>query len=173
MAPADPIAEAVAACRRGNSDAFRVIVEANQRRALLFAARMVGSGAEAEEAVQAAFVRAFEKLDRFDASYPFFPWLRAIIRNECLRRLRRQGRELPLGSAGEEQARAASGESTLLLQQIAARLPPEQWQLLQLKHVEGLRYREIAERLAIPIGTVMSRLHAARARVRTLLEEET
>ncbi|MEP0841964.1 MAG: RNA polymerase sigma factor [Phycisphaerae bacterium] len=127
----------------------------------------------AEDAVQQAALRGFERFADFDAARPFKGWWFAILRNCCLDALRRSrvraaipldGHEpaAPVGPAPEWEALADGME----------RLSPEHREILRLRYFGELSYRELAEALAIPPGTVMSRLHLARHSLAEQLRKE-
>ncbi len=136
---------------------------------------------------QEAFVRAFRARHTIDPDRPFYAWLYQIIRRLCFnhtrdRRTRRRGIE----AAGawlvdQATARTASMNPERALESAEARqrvaealesLSDRDREVLVLKEFEGLRYREIAEVIGVPIGTVMSRLYSARRRLAAALEEE-
>lgn len=140
--------------------------------------------AEAEELTQRAFVRAFKIFDRFEPGTHFKAWVLRILRYAYLDWRRRRGRRTALsledlGPTAEPAAADASPAPVVDLSSHAidydqfgdeiARslrgLPESQRLVLLLADVEGLRYREIADSLGIPIGTVRSSLHRARERL--------
>jgi RNA polymerase sigma-70 factor (ECF subfamily) len=136
--------------------------------------------AEAEDLVQDTLVRAFRAIDRFDGRHPR-AWLLTILRNAHINRNRRRRPELLRDPdlALERLESTASGdraESSVddaidseILRAVAALDEPFR-RVLELVDVDGLTYAEAAEVLGIPIGTVMSRLHRARARIRDRLD---
>jgi RNA polymerase sigma-70 factor (ECF subfamily) len=133
---------------------------------------------DADDVVQEAFVRAFTFFDGFRGD-DGRAWLLAVVRNTCYTWLEKQrSREptlslnenihVPSQSPGPEQLlqRQADGEE---LRAAVAELPLEFREVVVLRELEGLSYKEIAAVLAIPIGTVMSRLTRARARLQQRL----
>ena len=173
--------------RAGDTRAFGILVERYMRRAYYAALGLVGSSEDALDLSQEAFVRAFRARHTIDPDRPFYAWLYQIIRRLCFnhtrdRRTRRRGIE----AAGDwlvEQAtsRTAGMRPDRALEQAEARrrvaaalesLSDRDREVLVLKEFEGLRYREIAEILGVPIGTVMSRLYSARRRLAAALEED-
>jgi len=146
---------------------------------------MVGSPQDAEDLSQEAFVRAFRARERLDPERPFYPWLYQILRRLCYnftrditsrrRKLERAGSWL----VAEASVRASVNDPERVRATEALRerlegaigdLPMAQREVFVLKEFEGLKYREIAELLDVPIGTVMSRLYAARQRLAARLE---
>jgi len=141
-------------------------------------ARWLGrSSSDAEDVVQEAFLRAFRAFDTLrgtDAK----AWLLAIVRNCHATALKQQLRGAalplptedgePLGDAGiaatpDPESAALAADERRTLDRLIAALPEEHRQVLLLREVEDLSYREIAAVTAMPIGTVMSRLARARA----------
>lgn len=134
---------------------------------------------DAEDAVQDAFLRAYRAFEGFRGG-DGRPWLLAIVRNVCYSRLRRVQREgeresfddavhgspdAP-GCANAEAWREARAEE---LERAMARLPEEFSEVIVLRELEGLSYREIGEVSGLPIGTVMSRLARARLKLQAEL----
>jgi RNA polymerase sigma-70 factor (ECF subfamily) len=172
--------------RDGDTPAFGTLVERYMRRAYYAALGLVGSHEDALDLSQEAFVRAFRARHRLDPERPFYAWLYQILRRLCFnyvrdRRTRRRGIEAaspwlvdqatarnldnPQKTLEREEARRA-------VKQALESLPDRDREILVLKEFEGLRYREIAELIDIPMGTVMSRLYSARRRLAGALEGE-
>jgi RNA polymerase sigma-70 factor, ECF subfamily len=163
---------AIRRCRGGERDAFRHLVGRYQAQAISHASAILGNKEDALDAVQEAFLDAFQSLDRFDMSRRFYPWFYVVLRNRCFKLL-----------AARKSREAASLEDTVILAPQADRSPEEilnleralmglsaeDREVVTLKHLDGLSYEEIAARLEIPLGTVMSRLYNARRRLRDRL----
>jgi RNA polymerase sigma-70 factor (ECF subfamily) len=164
-------ATAIERCLGGEPDAYRHLVTRYQAQALAHARVLLGNRADAEDAVQEALMAAYRALERFDRSRRFYPWLYVILRNRCLKRRARERREAEARSRLPELRRADGQEVPDSLPAALARLRPNDREILVLRHFEGLTYAELAERLSIPRGTVMSRLHHARRRLADALEE--
>jgi RNA polymerase sigma-70 factor (ECF subfamily) len=162
--------DAIRECRLGNADAFRHLVHRYQRRALAHARALTGSDADAADAAQDAFLDAFRHLDRFDRAREFYPWFYVLLRNRCFKH---RARFRERGGASEvidrEVPRVTPAEELHDLRAALDRLAPEDRELIVLKHMDGWTYNELAERLAIPRGTVMSRLFHARQRLLALI----
>jgi RNA polymerase sigma-70 factor (ECF subfamily) len=164
--------DAIRQCRRGDVDAFRHVVHRYQRRALAHARTLLGSDADAADMVQAAFLDAFTQLERFDEAREFYPWFYVILRNRCFKQWARSGNRVADLAAEEIAPREATPPEHLYdLREALRRLDPGDREILVLKHLDGWTYDELAERLAIPRGTVMSRLFHARRRLKQLLSE--
>ena len=137
--------------------------------------------AEAEDLVQDPLVRAYRGINGFDGRYPR-AWLLTILRNTHINRNRRRRPELlrdPDG-ADDHQANLASPERTddfvdkqfdAVIIDALDTLSESFRSVVELVDIDGLSYAEAAEVLDIPVGTVMSRLHRARARIRAQLDQ--
>lgn len=188
-------AQAVERARRGDAEAYRVLVERYQGRAYRLALRVLRDDEQARDAVQEAFLKAYVNLDRFEGRSSFYTWLYRLVMNLCLdlKRRDRSARFVEVPEAADLERIAGSeasdeGEAWRAHQEGPAQalerrelraamaraieqLPASARETLVLREVEGLSYAEIAEALEIPKGTVMSRLHYARRRVQELLRE--
>ena len=170
----------------GDKAAFGQLVERYMRRAYFAALSLVGSREDALDLSQEAFARAYRSRDAIDPERPFYAWLYQILRRLCFNFLRdRNTRDRALEAAGSWLAndaadRAAPDPAQALEREQRRRLvaaaietlPAREREVLALREFEGLRYKEIAALVGIPIGTVMSRLYAARQRLARALEEE-
>ena len=150
---------------------------------------------QAKDAVQDAFLKVYRSLDRFEGRAGFYTWLYRIVMNQCLDRKRRDksDREVewndefaagvlnasesaasPAGRDADREAPDVAIERSEIRQAVARAidaLPEDARRTIQLREIDGLSYKEIAEAMGIPKGTVMSRLHYARQRLRELLQE--
>jgi RNA polymerase sigma-70 factor (ECF subfamily) len=155
-------------CLEGEPDAFRVLVERYQGRALGHAIAIIRNRDDAQDAVQDAFLNAHRALHTFDQDRAFYVWFYAILRNCCYKLLSRRRSD-----AVDHAARLDLLESPTLpvddrldIERALAALPPADREVLMLRHFDGLSYAELAASLGIPVGTVMSRLFNARKRLR-------
>ncbi len=173
--------------RAGDRSAFGELVSRHMRRAYFAALGLVGSHDDALDLSQEAFGRAFRARRSLDPERPFYPWLYQILRRLCFNFLRdRKTRDTRLAEAApwlveEAGARAVAGDPAWQAEQQELRdrieaaiagLAAREREVLVLREFEGLRYREIAELLDIPIGTVMSRLYTARRSLAAALRED-
>ncbi len=149
------------------------------------ALRLTRNRAEAEDVVQEACLRAFRSFDRFNPGTNCRAWLFTILRNVFLNRVRREGREVFEGDTGILESSAKSATSpepegnpeeeffqTVLhgdVDRALQALPLVFREAVILADLEGLSYREIAEVLRCPVGTVMSRLSRGRQLLRESL----
>jgi RNA polymerase sigma-70 factor (ECF subfamily) len=178
---------AVERCQRGDVQAFGVLVKHHMKQAYFSALGLVGNHADAMDLSQEAFVRAYRAMERFDPRRRFFTWYYRILRNLCLNHLRDTAKLRAVHAGGadsdEELARvichqsadpavlAERNELTECLWKAMARLKPEDREILVLREMEDCSYAELAERLEIPAGTVMSRLFHARRHLKERLQE--
>jgi RNA polymerase sigma-70 factor, ECF subfamily len=172
-------------CLTGDTSAFEPLVERYRQRVWRLAFQLLHDREEAWDCAQEAFVRAFHSLPSFRGQSAFYTWLFRITVNVATDRQRARGaqarafgaervpeeewkRTMPDVGARPDQAAVQSEQRERIRQALHA-LPPKARTIIMLSDVEGLSYREIAEVLGCPIGTVMSRLHNARKRLRSLL----
>jgi RNA polymerase sigma-70 factor, ECF subfamily len=166
--------------RRGDREAFTVLVRRYQRMALSLAWRMTGNAAAADDVSQESFVRAFRSLAAFRGDASFKNWLMRIVVHTASNYRRSRKREHPDGAGSLEGRPATDGdpEESLLRGELVARvqdelalLPPHHRAVVVLREYEDCSYQEIAEVLGIPLGTVMSRLAKARELLRGRLAQ--
>jgi RNA polymerase sigma-70 factor (ECF subfamily) len=160
--------------RRGDSAAFEALVLAYQSLAFRAAFVIAGDAADAEEAAQDAFVKAYRALGRFRAGEPFRPWLLAIVANEARNRRRTRGRRAALalraeaepGAPGEDPEEAAlATERRKRVLTAVERLRDDDRDVLACRYFLELSEEETAAALGIARGTVKSRTHRALARL--------
>jgi RNA polymerase sigma-70 factor (ECF subfamily) len=172
-------------CRAGDVGAFEPLVERYRQRVYRLAYNVLRDGEEAWDVAQEAFVRAWQNLGSFRGQSQFYTWLFRITVNVASDRVRAraaQGRafgterveEEEWGRTLEDQGEspedtASRAELRERIRQGLARLSEQHRTIIMLSDLEGLSYREIADVLDIPMGTVMSRLHNARKRLREAL----
>ncbi|MBI1736208.1 MAG: sigma-70 family RNA polymerase sigma factor [Candidatus Rokubacteria bacterium] len=171
--------------QRGELEAFEALVEKYRQRVWRLAFNVLRDREEAWDVAQEAFVRAWQALGNFRGQSAFYTWLFRITMNVASDRLRQRGargRAFGTERVGEEEMertmadtdvspdeRAARTERRERIQQALAALPEHHRTIIMLSDLEGLSYREIADVLEIPMGTVMSRLHNARKKLRDVL----
>lgn len=177
----------IAACRQGDLDAFGQLVRRHQDRLYNTVFRLVGNAEDAQDVVQEAFLSAYQSLDGFKGHSEFFTWLYRIAYNTAISFKRKQRVTLSLsaGTPGaaalepldeSEHGRPGHGlerqEEERRVQAALSKLSPEHRLVLILKDMEGQKYEAMAEILQVPIGTVRSRLHRARAELRAILQQQ-
>jgi RNA polymerase sigma-70 factor, ECF subfamily len=177
--------EAVRQVQAGDREAFEPLVEKYKRKVFRLAYQVLRDQEEALDVAQEAFVKAFRALPAFKGDSAFYTWLFRITMNVALDRKRqRTTRVKSLGAEDvppEEWERtavstdpdpedvAAGAERRERIRKGLDSLSEHHRTIIILSDIEGLQYREIAEVLGIPMGTVMSRLHHARKRLRDAL----
>jgi len=147
------------------------------------ARRLTRTVAEAEDLAQDALVRAYRAFDSFDGRYPR-AWLLTIVRNTHINSLRKRrpdlleeetAQRLPAtgadGRVDGTSERALHDDFDPLVRSALASLSADHRAVIALIDLDGLSYQEAADLLGVPVGTVMSRLHRARRKVRGHLED--
>ncbi len=190
-APISGEASLARSASRGDRGAFARLVDEHKRSVYGLCLRLLGDAEEARDGAQETFARAYAALDSYDGGQPFAPWVLRIARNHCLDILRRrlpQRQRVELDAAPEEDApdhrelpdpasapadeALERAQTRLRLEGAIATLPPNYREAVQLFHVDQMSYKEIAATMQVPIGTVMTWLHRARARLRETLAEK-
>ncbi len=173
----------IEACRRGQSEAFGQLVRRYQDRLYPTMLRLTGRPEDALDLLQDAFLRAYEKLGSFHGESSFYTWIYRIAVNLALSDRRRRKSKWRLFDSSEGQSNEPEdlihendpslplerAERDQRIQAALDTLAPEHRAVVVMKEFDGLRYEEIAEVLDVPVGTVRSRLHRARADLRQRL----
>ncbi|MFQ5966657.1 MAG: RNA polymerase sigma factor [Acidimicrobiia bacterium] len=175
-------AELATRAKEGDRAAFAELVELHSEIAFRVSYLITGSAAEAEDATQEAFVKAFSSLDRFRAGSAFRPWLLRIVANEAKNRRRSSGRRLVYETKAGRQV--ASGDAVpspeVVLEEAETRrallqavndLPDRERMIVGLRYFLELTTDETARVVGIPRGTVKSRLSRALGRLRVAMDE--
>ncbi|MBL9043991.1 MAG: sigma-70 family RNA polymerase sigma factor [Myxococcales bacterium] len=179
-------------CRQGDQRAFRTLVERYQRKVFSLAFGLLKDPDEARDISQEAFLKAHRHIGSFQGTASFYTWLYRITVNLCIDRKRKVGRgsEVELderlshrqvGSPADvlsaqklsfnPQRVAQSSELRHRILEALAQLSEQHRAVLVLREVEGLSYKEIADSMDCPEGTVMSRLFHARRQMQQLLSD--
>ncbi len=162
-------AQLVRSCLRGQSSDFAELFELTEPVVRRLVGRLSGDRDAIDDLVQETYLRAWRGLDQFRGSSRFSTWLFRIAVNVTQTWRKRRKPTLTLLDADDRASSPSAdvGENVLLEAYTRAidRLPPELRATFVLHETEGLSYRDVAETLQCPIGTVMSRLHRARARI--------
>ncbi len=175
----------IAACRSGRTEAFGVLVQRYQDRLFPTMLRLTGSAEDALDLLQDAFLRAFEKLDKFQGESSFYTWIYRIAVNLALSDRRRRKGAIRVIGATRVDALDPPGDPTRsdptlpleraerdhLIQAALNALADDHRAVVVMKEFDGLRYEEIATVLGVPVGTVRSRLHRARLELRERLKD--
>lgn len=186
---ADSEESLVARARQGDEAAIRLLIRANNQRLFRVARGVLGNDGEAEDVVQASYMRAFTRLDGFRGESRFSTWLTRIALNEALGRVRRRRATTGLEALdGEAEAglsafplslvplsadsEASRTEMRHLLEHAIDELPEAFRLAVILRDVEGLSTAEAAGQLGIRPETLKTRLHRARQLLRQTIEEK-
>jgi RNA polymerase sigma-70 factor (ECF subfamily) len=175
--------ELVERARAGDPGAYAALVRGHEEIAFRTAYLITGNAADAEDAAQEGFVKAYRALPRFRAGEPLRPWLLTIVANEARNRRRAAGRRaaLALRAAGEErptgeaapspEAALLAGERRAALLGALARLREEDRVVIGCRYLLELSEAETAAALGVRPGTVKSRLSRSLERLRAELGE--
>jgi RNA polymerase sigma-70 factor (ECF subfamily) len=182
----------IEATQKGDTAAFRRLVERHQRRAFAIALGMVRDENDARDLVQEAFLRVYRGLDRFQGGSSFFTWFYRIVTNLSIDFMRKPGRREIEHDDGRAQLDAADEADFPFVsridgaepldavhrQELAARLraalealPPYHRGVVLMREVEGMSYEEMAQAMNVSKGTIMSRLFHARQKLQRALAD--
>ncbi len=160
-------ADLVRRCKTGEEAAYRQILDRYRARLIRIATNLLHDRMEAEDVAQEAFLRAFRELGRLRDDCAFGGFIYRICVRLCVDRLRlKRAETIPFDIAVD--ISRGSIETRMVVGQLLERLPPDLKAALVLRELEGLSYEEVAEAMGVPIGTVRSRLHAAREKFRKM-----
>ncbi len=192
MAKLPPLAECsdeqlLASYRKGKREAFGVLVRRYEGELYGYLRRYLGDGDLAEDVFQNTFLQVFTKIDQYEAGRPVRPWLYTIATHQAIDALRRQGRHQAVSLDQEREELAGADvpqllgllesreagpveqlhteERRMLVRASVDRLPEFLRLVVVLAYYQGLKYKDVADILEIPVGTVKSRLHAALCRL--------
>lgn len=179
----------------GSEAAFALLVRRYSRDLFQFVARFVRSTAAAEDVVQETFIQVHQSAEGFDAARRFRPWLFTIAANKARDHLRGRARKKEVSLAPGSSATGDDGQMTYLdmlpdasdapsaeleadeerriVRGIVDRMPDHLREVLELGYYQRFPYKEIADMLGIPLGTVKSRLHAAVSHFANAYRRET
>jgi RNA polymerase sigma-70 factor (ECF subfamily) len=169
--------------RRGETEAFGALVRRYERELYGYLRRYLGDSNLADDVFQNTFLQLYTKVGQYESGRPLRPWLYTIATHQAIDALRRNNRHQAL-SLDQHREESADGETHGLMELLESRtpgpmdlaqgeelrervrasvdrLPDFLRQVVILAYYQGLKYREIADILGIPVGTVKSRLHAA------------
>ncbi|MEK6644494.1 MAG: RNA polymerase sigma factor [Planctomycetota bacterium] len=166
----------------GDHEAFEALVQRYSRDLFVFVSRFLRNPAAAEDVVQDTFVQVYQSAGGFDLSRRFRPWLYTIAANKARDQLRERVRKREVSISGvaggdyseevsyldflsDDETRPGDAieaeEERDIVRTVVSGMPDHHREILVLGYYQRLPYKEIAEILAIPLGTVKSRLHAA------------
>jgi RNA polymerase sigma factor (sigma-70 family) len=171
--------EIILQAKNGNQNAFRHLVTAYKGTVFRHAFALLNDRMEAEDVTQEAFVKAYYSLPKLENEYAFVSWLTKIVTNLCYDKNKKitkknamESEELienvviPKGPSPIDQTVAK-----ISIKEALQKIPIDQRNALILKEIQGYSYLEISELLKIPLGTVKSRINAARENLRKELQK--
>ncbi len=170
--------EAISRLRRGDIGGLEILVRRYQTEATQIAQVITRDRALAEDVVQNAFVRVYERIEQFDPDRPFAPWFFRIVSNDAIKAVHRSHLHVSSDSRSTaliEDPALNPEEIVIILQQVDSisealqRLSPAQRSVIVSRYYLGLNDREIAQRFRGAPGTIRVHLHAARKRLRQIL----
>ncbi len=165
----------IRSARSGDGRAYGVLIDRHLPAVYGVVRRMLCNTADAEDVTQDAFLRAFERLDRYDMKHAFRNWLLKIATNLAVNEMRSRGRKRRLHERFAEVQRARQVATPTPVpdrqewQGWLEQLDPPQRAAVVLFHFEQMSYADVAEVLAIPVNTVRTHLHRGRHRLRELM----
>jgi RNA polymerase sigma-70 factor (ECF subfamily) len=161
-------------CRQGDDLAWEQLVRRCQGRAYGMAYHYMGSAEEARDVTQEVFVRVYRQLSSYQGD-GFMAWLLRITRNQCIDQIRRRAARPPAedlladdhdwalpDTAPDPEQSWLTGTRKRLVYQALGRLNGQNREIILLKEIQGLQFKEIADMLDLPVGTVKSRSNRAR-----------
>jgi len=184
----DPDSSLVSRCLRGDEAAWEDLVRLHTRKVYAMCYRFTGSGSEAQDLTQEVFLRVFRTVNSFRSNEgSFATWLARVTRNLLIDHYRRTRQDRSTDSIEdqlpilEETGSAASArpdhvlagrEASEILQATLQKLSPDLREAVILRDLQEMEYREIAQVLDIPEGTVKSRINRGRAELARLLRKQ-
>ncbi len=169
-----PLEVLIGACIAGDRDAMQQIYQQCSGRVYALIVRIVGRQ-DADDLTQQVFLQMFLKLEQFRGGSKLETWLYRLATNEALQHLRKKKRQssqsLVIEPSANDTDHLLESEKLQMLEFALSQIDPELRAILSLKEEQNLSYREIAEALDVPEGTVGSRLNRARKELREQLEK--
>lgn len=172
-----------ALAQRGDADAFGVLVDRYADKLRRYGRKFLASNDDIEDIVQDVFVSVYRNIQSFDASLRFSPWIYRVAHNAYVNALRKSGRitfgfDIDALVSHHVHEDPAQDERDLRDMQSAldtalGKIPPKYREVLVLHYFEGLPYKDIADVLQIPIGTVSVRISRAKDALKKFIHKET
>lgn len=164
---------------------FEALAAENERRVYAVCFHMMGNREDAQDCAQETMLRAFRGFDAYRRDASFSTWITRIALNVCVDALRKRRQVVSLDELKDEKgwdmpdsapgayARLEQKERMALLREAMQALPPDMRQMIVLRDMQGMSYDEIAQTLALPLGTVKSRVSRAREKLGALLKKSS
>lgn len=171
--------ELVRLCQKGDMDAFEKLFSKHQKQVYNISFRMLGNREDALDLTQEIFVRAYQKINKYNYKSSFSTWLYRIATNLCIDELRKRKNNInpiPLDDAlymadsNTPEDIAIMNDRKKQVWDALDSLKEKERAIIILKDIEGLSYNEIAEVFDCSLGRVKSRIHEARQKLKTVLE---
>lgn len=162
----------VARCRQGDKQAIEFLIAKHRQRLVRISANILRDQHEAEDVTQEAFLKGFREIHRLRDDRAFSGYLYKIAVRLCMDRLRSRKPEGEIPDQGDG-SNGSKIETKILVERLLQQLTPDLRTTLVLREMEQLSYDEVADVMNVPVGTVRSRLHTARARFREIWLEAT
>ncbi len=167
----------IESAKRGDQHAFEALVHQYEKPIFNVVYRMLHNAEDAKDVTQTAFLKTFEKLDRYDPSRKFFSWICRIAINEAINRQASTRPQVELDDY-DQADRRNPGDAVFQdelhrgLETALMSLSPENRSIVVLKHIAGLSYHDIGETLELSEKTVKSRLFSSRHKLRARLKRD-
>jgi RNA polymerase sigma-70 factor (ECF subfamily) len=170
---------AIARLKAGDIRGLATLVQRYQTKALRTAILITRDEGLAQEVVQAAFVTFYDRIEQFDSNRPFEPYFLRIVANDALKKVTRgsSAHTLPLESITLMDSKPSPerltehNERAEAIRMALGTLPPHERVVIVMRYYLGLDEAEMSQALDVPQGTIKSRLHRARKRLRSYLKE--
>ncbi|MDD8019754.1 MAG: sigma-70 family RNA polymerase sigma factor [Acidobacteriota bacterium] len=178
------VKELVQECLRGDSGAWKMLVDSYSKRIFNLAYRFASSRQEAEDLTQDIFLKLYRSLARYNLEHDFTAWFLTLARNYLIDEFRRNKieksqrfngdqPELPSSDRDNPENRYLGQEKFFLVRQALQQLPSDLRMALVLREIEGLSYEEIARQVKVPLGTVKSRVNRARLQLAGIILDKS
>jgi len=163
--------DAIKAVAKGDKEAYQVIVTKYKRPSYYVALGLVKNSQDALDISQEAFIRAFYRIKKFDQSKDFYPWFYKLLKNLCLDHLRRRKvmNEIPIENMSIFEDTDQNLELRNVLWKGIEQLSFAQKEVIILKYFHQYSYKEIAQVIQKPLGTVMSSLYYAKKKLKEII----
>jgi len=178
------VKELIQGCLRGETGAWKMLVDCYSKKIFNLAYQFAGSRQEAEDLTQDIFLKLYHSLAKYNFEHDFTAWFLTLARNYLIDEFRRTRLEksqrfdgeqpdLPAADSDNPETRYLSEEKSTAVRQALQQLSPDLRLVLVLREMEGLSYEEIARDINVPLGTVKSRVNRARLQLAQIILDET
>ncbi len=169
--------ELVGRVKKGEVSAFAILVEKYEREIFEYSYFLIGDREEALDMTQETFLKAYTNIKTLRREEDFKFWLRRIARNLCFKRIKKMRREKEVMERQREETLSLDSyvikkEREERVKRALNKLPEKMREIIILRDIEGLSYKEIKEILNIPMSLVKVRIFRARNLLKKILEEE-